>query len=85
MHENAVIGEVKVGSAYFVRVVACTEALDSHVENEIEDSKGIIYDYLSYFFISDVRFDGKENLQNMARDYKIKYRCSFDVIILFII
>ena len=41
VHENAVIGEVKVGSANFVRVVATTEALDSHVENAIEGLNGI--------------------------------------------
>ena len=39
VHENAVIGEVKAGSANFVRVVARTEALDSHVENGIEGLK----------------------------------------------
>ena len=36
VHENAVIGDIKVGSNNFVRVVARTEALDSHVDNAIE-------------------------------------------------
>ena len=77
VHENALIGDIKVGSNNFVRVVARTEALDSNVDNAIEgdDIKSANNITLP---ISDVRYDGKENLLKMARDYKIKYRCSFD-------
>ena len=39
VHENAVIGEIKVGSNSFVRVVANTEALESNVNDPIEGSK----------------------------------------------
>ena len=49
VHENAVIGEVKVGSANFVRVVASTEALESHVENAIEGKSNIRF-LISYPF-----------------------------------
>ena len=31
---------------------------------------------LSYL---DVRYDGSTNLLEMSRDYRIKYKCSFDV------
>ena len=27
----------------------------------------------------DVRYDGSTNLLEMSRDYRIKYKCSFDV------
>ena len=27
----------------------------------------------------DVRYSGKDNLISMGRDYKLKYRCDFDV------
>ena len=53
VHENAVIGEVKVGSANFVRVVAGTEALDSHVENAMEGMS--IFQSLRLFHLSYLR------------------------------
>ena len=73
VQENAVIGDIRV---------ARTEALDSHVDNAIEDDDINSANNIT-LPISDVRYDGKENLLKMARDYKIKYRCSFDVSMLF--
>ena len=34
-------------------------------------------DYIS--LVVDVRYDGSTNLLEMSRDYRIKYKCSFDV------
>ena len=40
--------------------------------------------FLILIFFLDVRYDGKDNLLSMARDYKIKYRCRFDVSIIIV-
>ena len=68
VHENAVIGEIKAGLNSYVRVKAKSDAVDGDPGDHTED----------------VRYDGASNSLIMARDYKIKYRCTFDVSIILI-
>ena len=34
---------------------------------------------MEFYSFLDVRYDGSTNLLEMSRDYRIKYKCSFDV------
>ena len=63
VHTNAVIGEIEAGSSSYVRVVAHSGPSDSDETTHTED----------------VRYSGAENSLIMARDFRLQYRCTFNV------
>ena len=63
VHTNAVIGKIEQGSSSYVRVVAHSGPMDSDSTAHTED----------------VRYSGGENSLKMARDYRLQYRCTFNV------
>ena len=78
MHENAIIGEIKNGDNYYVRVIARSSELDGDPGASTEGELKCVRMRLIVVFL-DVRYDGSTNLLEMSRDYRIKYKCSFDV------
>ena len=63
VHTNAVIGEIKEATTSYVRVVASSGPMRNDASEHMED----------------VRYDGRENSLEMARDYRLQYRCNFHV------
>ena len=63
VHTNAVIGEIEEGSSSYVRVVAHSGPMDSDATAHTED----------------MRYSGAENFLIMARDFRLQYRCTFNV------
>ena len=63
VHTNAVIGEIDEAPTSYVRVKAQSGPLENDGTSPTED----------------VTYDGGENSLMMARDYRLKYRCSFYV------
>ena len=79
MHENAIIGEIKDGDNYYVRVIARSSELDGDPGAATEGELNTLGDGDYISLVIDVRYDGSTNLLEMSRDYRIKYKCSFDV------